>query len=275
MSPASFAHRAIVAAKAGSWLSVSPALPLRRDTTCRQRSRWSVTISKSLWITYTASTNGLSGRFLGISNTVAVVPSIGSVFFLAPCSNRFLVTFSSIAWVWAVVSRDVHQNRGRMLVRVITRLRDRHRQLAAVNIRQIVQGDAESDAVGAQLILDLVPQVLDERLHHRIVDQLAELCLVPLGSQQLDVGDRQVPFRGARQQIFTRWRSGRGDGKKTDSDQEHPTAELRHESISLAGGEYPSTAIALPTRSGDSGALLIGIPTNEQDDLTARPRQLT
>ena len=69
-----------------------------------------------------------------------------SAFFFAPCSSRFLVTFSNIAV--ACGSCPVMSTRidGRMLVRVIGRLRHRQAQLAAVNVRQIVQRESQTDA---------------------------------------------------------------------------------------------------------------------------------
>ncbi len=83
---------------------------------------------------------------MGISNTVAGTPLNRLGFLLGTLLQQILRDLLQHRRGLRLVPRDVHQDDRRMLVRVIARLCHRQTQLAAVDVRQIVEREPQTDA---------------------------------------------------------------------------------------------------------------------------------
>jgi hypothetical protein len=75
-------------------------------------------------------------------------------------------------------------------------LEEGHGHLAAGHAGQVVERDPQPPAKVEQALGDLPPEVVGERLHHRVFGKLAELGLVPMLGKLVHVGDRDKPFGG-------------------------------------------------------------------------------
>ena len=113
-------------------------------------------------------------------------------------------------------------------------LDDREAHLAAGDALQVVPRDAELALDGADLLAELLSKILDERLHDVVVEQLAELGLVPTLVELFGLGDRNVALGGFRA-AACRWRGRPKPARPLAREAKSPKTATNGE-CSLQGG---------------------------------------
>ena len=145
----------------------------------------------------------LSGSSAGTSKIVSFVPAASTSRFTPPRAVSRFSTAARKFFAVGVAAGDVHRDCQRRVV--LRSLDDRQTQLAGGDAFQVVPRECRAVRARAELILELLLEALDERVHHLVVEQLAELRLLESLLGLVRLGDRDVALgRGGQQHVAGR-----------------------------------------------------------------------
>ncbi len=108
---------------------------------------------------------------------------------------------------------------------------------------EVVVVEAELLFDGAEVLAHLFVEIIDERLHHVVVEHLAKLGLVPTILEFLGAGNRDVALRGTRQQSVAGRNGGQAEAASRRTNEIAGARRARHEMVGKVGPPGRDTRI--------------------------------